>query len=425
VSGPRLPEPGSDSGNWGNILNEFLRVGHNDNGTVKDIAAIQSQLNSISQEVFEVFLQLDYSVDPATFDVVAHNLYDGFHVLVTWSLNSEMRRGIYVVQDGALMLSTAIFDGSHNGAVIWAYRKITQDDGDLTGPYLYGVYTTEFCSLVELSGPSAAVTAANVSYDNTSTGIPARFVNSNAHGYDFSANPMSFSIRINGSNDYSVYFDLYTAEGASLVDSFQSQIGEVAVSYDSGNHDIVTIQTNATGNGSSIEIFDANQVATDYGFGNGIVYGANASNHVASLPATSTVQAAINEVADTAAAATTALATKVTTTDVRLRNMQLYSFASDFSFSIEHAEAVVETAGGGPVTAIVPHSSVVNFPIGTKIDICQMSSSQTTISTDESVGLFIPVGFNQTIESQYGTVTIRKRATDEWVLSGALSRNPI
>lgn len=32
---PRLPEVGHDDDNWGNILNEFLQVSHNNDGTLK------------------------------------------------------------------------------------------------------------------------------------------------------------------------------------------------------------------------------------------------------------------------------------------------------------------------------------------------------------------------------------------------------
>lgn len=31
----RLPEPGGDSGQWGEILNDYLRVSHNTDGTIK------------------------------------------------------------------------------------------------------------------------------------------------------------------------------------------------------------------------------------------------------------------------------------------------------------------------------------------------------------------------------------------------------
>lgn len=38
----RLPNPGSDDGAWGTILNDFLAVAHNGNGTLKDAATIAS-----------------------------------------------------------------------------------------------------------------------------------------------------------------------------------------------------------------------------------------------------------------------------------------------------------------------------------------------------------------------------------------------
>lgn len=36
----RLPTPGSDGGTWGNVLNDFLAVSHNPDGTLKDTAVI-------------------------------------------------------------------------------------------------------------------------------------------------------------------------------------------------------------------------------------------------------------------------------------------------------------------------------------------------------------------------------------------------
>ncbi len=37
---PRLPKPGSDENTWGDILNEFLTVAHNDNGSLKDVGVV-------------------------------------------------------------------------------------------------------------------------------------------------------------------------------------------------------------------------------------------------------------------------------------------------------------------------------------------------------------------------------------------------
>lgn len=267
MTAPRLPVPGSDDGNWGNILNEYLQVAHTSTGALKeqsviaDAATKASAAQPISEkgqdngyapldnngrvptlnlpellattdsvapsaktlaalvgidqtpnyetayiqlattlpdafpvhnppetmhdvivmqlaatlgrytklqddiangatpnldgaQVYEVYAHIDYVPDPSNLDIATYNLVEGHHVLITSTNNTEGgSRGIYVVQDGRLTLSTDIFDGNHNGALIWAYR---QTDGVAeTGPLLYGVYTTEFCSLVTLSDNSA------------------------------------------------------------------------------------------------------------------------------------------------------------------------------------------------------------------------------------------------------------------------------
>ena len=36
MSDTRLPEPGGDRGNWGEVLNTFLRASHNEDGSLKD-----------------------------------------------------------------------------------------------------------------------------------------------------------------------------------------------------------------------------------------------------------------------------------------------------------------------------------------------------------------------------------------------------
>lgn len=42
----RLPQPGSDNGVWGDILNDFLSVAHASDGTVKDSSITSAKLNS-------------------------------------------------------------------------------------------------------------------------------------------------------------------------------------------------------------------------------------------------------------------------------------------------------------------------------------------------------------------------------------------
>jgi hypothetical protein len=45
----RLPNPGSDDGTWGTILNDFLKVVHNTDGTIKSGAISESQLDASVQ----------------------------------------------------------------------------------------------------------------------------------------------------------------------------------------------------------------------------------------------------------------------------------------------------------------------------------------------------------------------------------------
>src|SRR5882757_520626 len=49
----RLPEPGGDAGNWGDVLNNFLLTAHTPTGTLKDsstIATASAQANGAQQK---------------------------------------------------------------------------------------------------------------------------------------------------------------------------------------------------------------------------------------------------------------------------------------------------------------------------------------------------------------------------------------
>ncbi len=46
---PRLPIPGGDKGNWGAVLNDYLSVAHNTDGTIKNGAIAESQLDAVAR----------------------------------------------------------------------------------------------------------------------------------------------------------------------------------------------------------------------------------------------------------------------------------------------------------------------------------------------------------------------------------------
>jgi hypothetical protein len=45
----RLPQPGDDGGLWGDVLNEYLLVSHNDDGTIRDGVVTETNLSSSVQ----------------------------------------------------------------------------------------------------------------------------------------------------------------------------------------------------------------------------------------------------------------------------------------------------------------------------------------------------------------------------------------
>jgi hypothetical protein len=55
----RLPSPGSDAGNWGNILNEYLNVAHNDDGTLKATSLIAGAQQTSQKGQLNGYASLD------------------------------------------------------------------------------------------------------------------------------------------------------------------------------------------------------------------------------------------------------------------------------------------------------------------------------------------------------------------------------
>ncbi len=67
----RLPKPGGDNGTWGNILNDFLAIEHNSDGTLKKAGDIASAKAAADQANAAVASKADQSaldlVDKGTF----------------------------------------------------------------------------------------------------------------------------------------------------------------------------------------------------------------------------------------------------------------------------------------------------------------------------------------------------------------------
>jgi hypothetical protein len=96
-----------------------------------------------------------------------------------------------------------------------------------------------------------------------------------------------------------------------------------------------------------------------------------------------------------------------------------------YTLALTDIGLAVEMNNAGAMTLTVPPNSSVAFPIGTVIDIVRIGAGTLTIA--QGAGVTLPNKIeaagttNRTVTAQYGVARLRKRATDQWVLSGDIA----
>jgi hypothetical protein len=78
---------------------------------------------------------------------------------------------------------------------------------------------------------------------------------------------------------------------------------------------------------------------------------------------------------------------------------------------------VVEMDSASATTVTVPPNSSVAFPTGALVEVYRHNTGTVTLVAGSGVTLRSPGGLLG-VSAQYDTVALRKRATDEWVVSG-------
>ena len=87
-----------------------------------------------------------------------------------------------------------------------------------------------------------------------------------------------------------------------------------------------------------------------------------------------------------------------------------------YTLALANAGTVVEFTAATAVALTVPTNASVAFPVGSIVGILQYGAGQVTIS---GAGVtFRSAGAKLKTTAQYSSVWLRKRATDEWVVSG-------
>lgn len=95
---------------------------------------------------------------------------------------------------------------------------------------------------------------------------------------------------------------------------------------------------------------------------------------------------------------------------------------TSYTLVLSDAFKMVAMANSSANTLTVPPDSAVDFPVGTRIDLSQDGTGQTTIAAGSGVTVRSPETLK--IRKQYGKATLIKRAADTWDLEGNLEAAP-
>lgn len=90
----------------------------------------------------------------------------------------------------------------------------------------------------------------------------------------------------------------------------------------------------------------------------------------------------------------------------------------DYTLAVDDAGNVIEMDVAVGNEILIPQG--LDVPVGSLFEVCQVDEGQTTVVADTGVTLRIPVGASPRLHGQWSSATLRKRAADEYVLSGDL-----
>ena len=89
--------------------------------------------------------------------------------------------------------------------------------------------------------------------------------------------------------------------------------------------------------------------------------------------------------------------------------------AASYTLVLADAGKLVEMNAAAANTLTIPPNSAVAVPVGTIIEVSMYGAGVTTVTA--GTGVTLRTALASLALAQYGSVSLRKRATDEWVVS--------
>jgi len=93
-----------------------------------------------------------------------------------------------------------------------------------------------------------------------------------------------------------------------------------------------------------------------------------------------------------------------------------------YTFALTDSGTIVESTSASALTFTVPTNASVAFPVGTRLDVTQYGAGVLSVAAAAGVTIRSLGGTGtRALAGQYASATLYKRATNEWVLIGALT----
>lgn len=90
-----------------------------------------------------------------------------------------------------------------------------------------------------------------------------------------------------------------------------------------------------------------------------------------------------------------------------------------YTLALTDAGKAIEVTSASAVAVTVPPDSAVAFPVGTVIEIAQTGAGQVSVAAGSGVTLRTAASLAARV--QWSTITLRKRAANDWIVAGDLS----